>query len=400
MGEGKPASRVVRRTLGLRHEVAGALEKDYHSRLIDWICQNGFRLATPTLQVRLAGQFGFCYGVDRAVEMAYETVERFSDRCIFITNEIIHNPDVNRHLQAMGVRFLEKDAQGEHSLEGLQPRDVVIIPAFGAGMALQERLQAIGCILIDTTCGSVVRVWKRVEKLAREGFTSIIHGTYTHEETLATASRAVAAGGHYLVVRDEAQAALVRGMIEGRGEPQPFLQQFRGAHSPGFDPQEDLRRVGFANQTTMLASESLAIAEGIRQAMLRRHGQDYVAENYRSFDTICSATQDRQDAILEIADWRPDLMLVVGGFNSSNTSHLCEIGSIYTTAYHIDGPDCLLSSEEIQHKPAGEPRLKVARRWLAAGPLKVAITAGASTPNRVTGAVIERLLDLRGETVE
>lgn len=391
---------VFRRSLGLRSEVAGTLRSDYHSRLIDWICQNGYQLQTPSLHIRLAGQFGFCYGVDRAVEMAYETVERFGDRRIFITNEIIHNPDVNRHLMSMGVRFFEKTPAGELVLDDVQPRDVVIVPAFGACTKLENQLREIGCVLIDTTCGSVVRVWKRVEKLAQEGFTSIIHGTYTHEETQATSSRAVAAGGHYLVLRDKKEAAQACEVIEGKADPRAFGERFAQASSIGFDPAVHLQRIGFANQTTMLASESLQIAEMIRQAMLGRHGEAFVQENYRAFDTICSATQDRQDAIIELTQWKPDIMLVVGGFNSSNTSHLAEIGSTFTRAYHIDGPSRLHSLEKIEHQPVGQKELVFAEDWMQEGNIRVAITAGASTPNRVTGSVIERLVELRGESLD
>lgn len=396
MAEMEPGH-VFRSALGRRNEVAGALREDYFSRLIDWFCQNGHSLQTHSLQIRLAGEFGFCYGVDRAVEMAYETVERFPERQIFITNEIIHNPDVNRQLLSMGVNFFKSDDSGNLILDDLRAQDVVIIPAFGASTDLLKRLQAVGCVMIDTTCGSVVRVWKRVEKLAREGYTSIIHGTYNHEETIATASRAVAAGGRYLVIRNDKEAAMVCAMIEGQGDAQSFVEHFAPASSADFDPVKDLQRVGFANQTTMLASESLAIAEKIRQALINRYGAQYAEENYRSFDTICSATQDRQDAILELAAWKPDLLLVVGGFNSSNTGHLGEIGSNFTSSYHIDGPSRLISADEIEHKPAGSRDLVVTRGWLADQPLKVAVTAGASTPNRVTGAVIERLLELRGE---
>ncbi len=388
---------VYRGSLGKRSEVAGVLREDYHSRLIETICNNGYLLNTDSLQICLAGQFGFCYGVDRAVEMAYETVERFADRRIFITNEIIHNPDVNRQLQRMGVRFLQKDAQGQLALEELDAHDVVIIPAFGASADLQRRLVEAGCVLVDTTCGSVVRVWKRVEKLAREGFTSIIHGTWSHEETIATASRAMAAGGRYIVVRDPQQADMVCEMIRTQGQPQQFMSTFARACSPGFDPLNDLRRVGFANQTTMLASESLAIAESIRRAMIERFGEGHLAGNFRSFDTICSATQDRQDAIKELAAWQPHLLLVVGGFNSSNTSHLCEIAAEFTKAFHIEGADCLISAQQIRHKMPGSKELLITEGWLPEKPLRVGVTAGASTPNRVTGAVIERLLELRRE---
>jgi len=395
-----PKGKPIRGAGGLRQEVAGALNNDYPSGLVDSIRAGGSILDAGHTRLVLAKEFGFCYGVDRAVELAYETVARFADRRIFITAEIIHNPQVNNRLRRMGVRFLSGPLNDGATFDDIQRRDVVILPAFGVSVEVKRLLEAKGCLVVDTTCGSVVRVWKRVESNAREGFASIIHGAYMHEETMATVSAARAAGGRCLVVRDRAEAQWVCDMIEGRMDPAAFLERFAPCASADFDPEEDLRRVGLANQTTMLSSESLEIAEMIRQAMERRHGADYVRQNYRTFDTICTATQDRQNAVQELAASRPDLVLIVGGFNSSNTGHLRQIAARFAPAYHIEGAECLISAEEIRHKQTGAKDPVVDRGWLPRGPLTVGLASGASTPNRVTGEVIERLLQLRGEAIK
>ncbi|OPZ22587.1 MAG: 4-hydroxy-3-methylbut-2-enyl diphosphate reductase [candidate division BRC1 bacterium ADurb.BinA364] len=388
--------RTHRRTFGLSGEVAGALRADYHSRIVEEICQRGHTLEAGGMAIRLAREFGFCYGVDRAVDLAYETVERFAGRRVFITAEIIHNPQVNQRLREMGVRFLAASPEEGETFDDLRSNDVAILPAFGVPAEKQALLEAKGCVIVDTTCGSVMRVWKRVEGNARDGFTSVIHGAFSHEETIATCSRALAAGGQYIIVRDEAEAALVCEAIEGRADPDSFLRLFEAACSPGFDPERDLRRLGLANQTTMLSEQSLNIGRMLREAMLRRYGAEHVESHFRAFDTVCTATQDRQDAVAELARTRPDLILVVGGFNSSNTGHLRRIAADFAPAFHIDGPDCLISASEIRHKPSSQTEPAIAREWLPAGPLSIGLTAGASTPNRVTGEVIERLLALRG----
>jgi len=399
-GEKQPGSeektKVQRRSFGLRDKVLPRLHDEYHSPLIERIRQGGHELVFGGTRILLATEFGFCYGVDRSVELAYETVERFAGRRIYITAEIIHNPRVNSRLREMGVRFLSSHLSEGESYDELGPDDVVILPAFGVSSDIQKTLEAKGCQMVDTTCGSVVHVWKRVERYAREGFTSIIHGTYSHEETIATSSRALAEGGKYLVVRNEEEARFVCDALENGCEPLDFKEGFAKAASPGFDPAKDLEKVGLANQTTMLARESMAISEMIRATMERKYGADHTNENFRSFDTICSATQDRQDAIHDLKELKPDLVLIVGGFNSSNTGHLREIASTFAPSYHVDGAECLLSSDTLRHKPTRSSGLAFEENWLPGGKLTVGLTAGASTPNRVTAEVIERLLELRG----
>jgi 4-hydroxy-3-methylbut-2-enyl diphosphate reductase len=278
----------------------------------------------------------------------------------------------------------------------------VFRPAFGVTIDDLTRLSAIGCILVDTTCGSVLNVWKRVEQYTRDGFTSVIHGKYYHEETKATSSQATKyTGGHYLVVRDMAQTERVCEFITGRWPREEFLRYFNNAVSPHFDPDLHLQKIGVANQTTMLSSESLAIAERLKQAIVEKYGVVAIAEHFRNFDTICSATQDRQDAIIELVRSKQlDRMLVIGGYNSSNTNHLAEIASQQTQTYHIDDPRCLISAELIRHKPIGAAEEVETRDWLPAGSIKIGLTAGASTPNNKIGEAVVRLAELRGENID
>ncbi len=393
---------IIRKGFGLKNEVAGTLEQEYHSPLIQHLRENEFLLEVEGLRVHLAKEFGFCYGVDRAVDYAYEAAKKFPDKTIYITTEIIHNPRVNRKLQELGIRFLNGAEENTYRFEDIQPDDIVLLPAFGASVDEMQRLADIGCTMVDTTCGSVMNVWRRVEHNARDGYTCIIHGKYAHEETIATSSRALQfEGGRYLVVRDEEQADYVCNYIRHGGSRDEFMEKFKHAMSPGFDPETDLHRVGLANQTTMLSSESLKISKIVEQAMLDRHGEDYVKENFRAFDTICSATQERQDAIIELGQKNPDIIIVVGGYNSSNTNHLCEIGLRFTPhSYHINEADCILSAAEIRHKPHLKKDEIITTGWLPDGPLTIGVTSGASTPDKVVEEAIIRILQFRGLDAE
>jgi 4-hydroxy-3-methylbut-2-en-1-yl diphosphate reductase len=395
---------IFRKGLDLKEAVAGALAQDYHSALIEDIKANDFRFAAGRLTIHLAREFGFCYGVDRAVDYAYQARKRFGDRQVFLTGEIIHNPHVNDKLRAAGIRFLT-DA-GEDAAR-LGPDDVVILPAFGVTVSDLQRFQDQGCTLVDTTCGSVLNVWKNVTRYARDGFTSIIHGKYRHEETRATASQALKfPNGRYLVVLDRDEAGYVCDYIRNSGGPSSeerraaFMERFAKGTSAGFDPDRDLERVGVANQTTMLMTESLEIAEMVRLAMRDRYGEAALAEHYRAFDTICSATQERQDAVVDLLRREPlDLMVVVGGYNSSNTCNLARICAEQVATYHIAEPEGLVSATTIRHRPvqpAGAPKAPVSEieshGWLPTSrPIIVGLTAGASTPNNIIGAVVQRL---------
>ena len=399
-----------RKGFGLKADVEAELASDYSGRLVDLLRERDYVLTVGDVTVRLAQEFGFCYGVERAVDYAYQTRRKFPDRRIFLAGEIIHNPHVNAKLRDMGIEFLGALGTG-FDYGRVEPNDVVILPAFGVTIQDFETLRALGCVVVDTTCGSVLNVWKRVESYARDGFTSLIHGKYYHEETRATASQAQKyAGAHYLVVRNMEEANAVVAYVEALADAAStaderarrragFLDQFAKAASPDFDPDRHLARVGVANQTTMLARESLAIGEVVGQAMARAHGDAYRAANFRTFDTICSATQDRQDAVEALLKERPDVMLVIGGFNSSNTMSLAAICAEQVSTYHVeDAYGIDPESGTVHYRPVGvhaEPT--DAPAWLpAAGPVTVGITAGASTPNNKIGEAVARVFLTRG----
>jgi 4-hydroxy-3-methylbut-2-enyl diphosphate reductase len=396
-----PDQDYYQRGFGLKGAIQGTLARDYHSALVDGIREGGSTLVAGDLTIRLAQEFGFCYGVDRAVEYAYETVEKFPDRRVFLTGEIIHNPRVNERLRRMGIGFLSTDGRLGELPDSLGQADVVILPAFGVPAPTLDSLRQRGCVLVDTTCGSVLNVWKNVERYAREGFTSIIHGKYDHEETRATASRALLyAQGRYLIVRDMRQADMVCAYIAAPAGPAGararFLEEFRKASSPDFDPDTHLERLGVANQTTMLSSESLEIARRLRVALAARHGEQGLDARFQSFDTICSATQDRQDAVARLVEEGVDLLVIIGGYNSSNTNHLASLGGRSVPTFHIDSAACIVGKESIRHKPYGSPSETITRGWLPDGPLRVGVTAGASTPNVMIGEVIVAVLRCRG----
>jgi 4-hydroxy-3-methylbut-2-enyl diphosphate reductase len=391
-----------RKGFGLKSEIAGRLTADYHSAVVEALRHRDYRLEVGRLTFRLAREFGFCYGVDRAVEYAYETRTKFPERRIFLVGEIIHNPHVNEKLRRMGITILSHGSQGDFDFSGVTPDDVVIMPAFGVTIRDFQRLREIGCILVDTTCGSVLNVWKRVESYARDGFTAVIHGKHYHEETRATASQVMKyPEGRYVVIFDMAEARMICDYIERDEGLEALEHHFGGAVSPGFDFRRDLDRVGLANQTTMLSGESLAIAEEVRQSMIRRYGSEVLDQHFRSFDTICSATQERQDAVLDLLREPLDLMVVVGGYNSSNTCHLAALVSHHgVPVYHIEDADAIdVASGTIRHQPIGTKIEVVARDWLGAANI-IGITAGASTPNNKVGETIDRISAVAGMNLE
>lgn len=384
------SSLIFRKGLDMKDAVAGILAETYHSELIDRIKANNYVYHAGRLTLHLAREFGFCYGVDRAVDYAYQTRKRFPDAPVYLTGEIIHNPHVNQALRDMGIGFLSDDPT---RLDSLGPRDVVILPAFGVTIELLRRLDARGCTLVDTTCGSVLNVWKNVRRYAEQGYTSVIHGKVWHEETQATASQAHEHGGHSLVVYNESEADAVCEYIRNGGDRDAFLGRFTQAVSTGFDPDRDLQRVGLANQTTMLMSESLRVADLFKSAMTDRWGADSLNDHFQAFDTICSATQDRQDAVTALLDNASiDLMIVIGGYNSSNTSNLARICAQRARTYHLADPDGLVSATEIRHRPVGTKTEIVSHDWLPpTGPVVVGMTSGASTPDNLLGSAITLL---------
>jgi 4-hydroxy-3-methylbut-2-enyl diphosphate reductase len=396
-----------RKGFGLKKELRPLIDAEYQSGLVERIRSRGYTDSFGDVTVRLAQEFGFCYGVDRAVDYAYETVHKFPDRKIFLVGEIIHNPHVNTRMTDMGISFLYPDADGAFDFSALTPEDVVIMPAFGVTLYDFDTLRDIGCILVDTTCGSVLHVWKRVENYAKDGFTAVIHGKYTHEESRATASQVNRhEGGKYVIVRDMAEAGLVMDYIAdrpGRLTREAFMEHFGKKASPGFDPDRDLEYVGVANQTTMLANESLAIGWKIHEAMVERFGEEHASTHFRSFGTICSATQERQDAVADMMKNPPHIMLVIGGYNSSNTNHLAHLCRQHTTTFHIEDAACIdVETGEIRHKPEIDPQTPelVASNWVPEGPFDLGITAGASTPNNKIGEALVRVLTIRGIEVD
>lgn len=391
---------IIQRGFKQKKVVLPILKENYASALIDYIRSNDYRIQVGQTLIHLAREFGFCYGVDRAIQYAYETRIQFPDRRIFLTGEIIHNPFVNKKLQDIGIQFIPVDGEGRRNYNVLNPEDIVIIPAFGVTTDELESLKKRGCLLVDTTCGSVMNVWKSVRQYARDGFTSVIHGKYYHEETRATASQARSHGGHYLIVLNHKQAEIVAQFVRGHLSKDDFMAVFEHAVSPGFDPDVHLNRIGLANQTTMLMKESLEIQEILRQAYIDRYGVDRLSEHFRAFETICSATQDRQDAVIQLLETNDiDLMIVIGGFNSSNTGSLLNICQQYVPSYHIEDASGLLDEHRIYHKPYLKvPEITDIR--FPEGPLSIGVTAGASTPNSIVADVILRLFEIRKEPVE
>ncbi|HEU5170626.1 MAG TPA: 4-hydroxy-3-methylbut-2-enyl diphosphate reductase [Gemmatimonadales bacterium] len=395
-------STYFRKGFGLKGAIESQLASDYHSNVVDALRAADYRLTVGPLSFRLAREFGFCYGVDRAVEYAYEARVQFPDRRLFLAGEIIHNPHVNTKLRHMGVEFLGHGPDGEFDFRALAPDDVVIMPAFGVTIRDFERLRAVGCVMVDTTCGSVLNVWKRVDAYARDGYTAIIHGKHWHEETKATASQVTKyPQGRYLVVLNMAEARMVCDFIEGRGDMATLAARLATAVSEGFDFERDLVRVGLANQTTMLSGESLAIAEEFRRSMIRRYGEAAVADHFRTFDTICSATQERQDAVVRLLEEPLDLMVVVGGYNSSNTCHLAAlVRHKGVRGYHIEDADCIdAGTGTIRHQPVGSKQEQTESGWLR-GVRTLGLTAGASTPNNKIGETVLRICQAAGVEAE
>jgi 4-hydroxy-3-methylbut-2-enyl diphosphate reductase len=372
----------------------------YRSELVDRIRARGHVLSAGGLTIKLAKEFGFCYGVERAIDLAYAARKVFRQQPIYILGEIIHNPGVNDQLREMDIRFLsgkEKNAD----VEDLASGDIVIIPAFGAETAIMERLKAKGCQFVDTTCGDVMSVWKRVRQYANDSVTSIIHGKAWHEETKATSSRATAnGGGHYLVVFTLAETDYVCNYILHGGDKEEFLAKFKGAYSAGFDPDVHLQAIGVANQTTMLRGETEEVQRRLRAAMEQKYGAEKLDGHFRFFDTICGATQDRQDALQKLLAQPLNLLLVVGGYNSSNTSHLAEMGEAKLPTYFIKNAAKMVSHSLIHHYNQHLHKEVESNDWLPPGDITVGVTAGASCPNNLIEDTIRRLFELRGISVQ
>lgn len=379
-----------RKGFGHNEEVSVVMQSAYQSPLIQKIRENNYTLQRGEVTIKLAEAFGFCWGVERAVAIAYETRTHFPSERIWITNEIIHNPSVNQHIQEMKIEFIPvKDGQKDFSV--VEKGDVVILPAFGATVQEMKLLNDKGCTIVDTTCPWVTKVWNTVEKHKKGNYTSIIHGKYKHEETLATSSFA----GKYLIVLNMKEAEYVANYILNGGNRNEFMEKFSQACSPGFDPDKDLERVGIANQTTMLKSETEQIGKLFERTMMKKYGPDKLNQHFLAFNTICDATQERQDAMLKLVEEKIDLIVVIGGYNSSNTTQLQQIAFARgIPSYHIDNAERIKPGNRIEHKVLyGD--LTVKENWLPEGEITVGITSGASTPDKVVEEVIEKIFEMK-----
>ena len=398
MTENPKIPRVNLRTPAVMAAVQAQVESHYRSEVVEKLRAAGGTLLKGDVTVKLAKQFGFCYGVERAIDMAYAAAKVFPDRRLFILGEIIHNPEVNGQIRALGIKNLIGQ-NAEARVDDLTGNDVVIVPAFGTDVTTLARIKEIGSEIVDTTCGDVMSVWKRVRQNAQDDMTSVIHGKAAHEETKATASRAMSNGkGHYLVVLTLDDTDYVCNYIRKGGNKEEFLERFRGAYSNGFDPDVHLRRVGVANQTTMMRGETEEVQRRIMAAIKERDGGggEKSGQNYRFFDTICGATQERQDALRVMLDEPMDLLIVVGGYNSSNTSHLAEMGEQQLPTYFIRNASRLESRERIIHYNLHLKTEVSTDNWLPKRPVTIGITAGASCPNNLIEDAIVRLYALHG----
>ncbi len=352
--------------------------------------------------VLLARHFGFCFGVENAIEIAYQTLDEHKSDRVFFLSEMIHNPDVNQDLESRGVKFLFTPS-GEQLVdwEQLNPEDVVVVPAFGTTIEIQEALFARGidAYTYNTTCPFVEKVWKRSAELGTETFSVIVHGKAKHEETRATVSHSIRSA-RTVVIRDLDEARVLCQIIRGERGADTFDRTFGDKCSDGFDPETDLVRVGVVNQTTMLATETHEISQSIRAALIDRYGEDQISQHFAdTSDTLCYATNENQHATYSLVEQEANLALVVGGYNSSNTSHIVELCAERTPTYFVKNADEILSENEIQHFDLVRREVKRTIGWLPGlRPVTVALTCGASCPDAVVEGVLLRVLSFFRET--
>jgi len=402
--EGDQRKKINLRRPDIMEAVSAQVLSHYRSEIVENIRANGGVLAAGGLTVKLAKEFGFCYGVERAIDLAYAAKKYFAETAphtpIYLLGEIIHNPEVNDQISNLGIQIISPKPTDDE-LSQLNSGDAVIIPAFGTEVGTRKKIEAKGCVIVDTTCGDVMSVWKRVRQYSKESVTSIIHGKAKHEETKATTSQARAYGsGHYLVVFNLAETDYVCDYILNGGDKHAFLEKFHGAHSDGFDPDLHLQAVGVANQTTMLRGETEEVQRRFKAAMEKKHGPSVIDRHFRFFDTICGATQDRQDALQKMLKQPMNLLIVVGGYNSSNTSHLAEMGEQVLPTYFIKNAKKMESDNLIVHYDQHKKQEVETRDWLPSGDITVGITAGASCPNNLIEDTLRRLFELRGISVQ
>jgi len=364
------------------------MKKDFSPTLLDF----------GPVQIFLARHFGFCYGVENAIEIAFKTVEKNPGKRIFLLSEMIHNPQVNADLQAHRVKFLQ-DTYGRQLIpfEQLAADDIVLIPAFGTTLEIEKRLKDIGIPVekYDTTCPFVEKVWNRATQIAKEKYTIIIHGKPMHEETRATFSHAKI-NAPAVVVKDMKQTTELAKYITGAKSADQFYDEFKGQYSEGFDVTAHLQRIGVVNQTTMLASDTQAIADYLKQVMIKQYSltEKNISERFADTrDTLCYATNDNQSAVYGMLQTAADLAIVVGGYNSSNTSHLVELCEEKLPTYFINNEEKILSEKEILHYNFNTKQEILTKDYLpAAGPVKILLTSGASCPDALVEGVINKLI--------
>jgi len=401
----------------VKTQVTQDMKNQFDSELMNKMRENpNYMLEKDGIEIYLAKEHGFCWGVERSINLAYSAIETFPDATLHLTNDLIHNPMVNEKLNANDVNFIEKDKDNNKDFTQINEGDVVMLPAFGATLEEMKELDAKNVKVVDTTCPWVAKVWNTVHTHQVRGLTSVIHGKYGHEETIATKSMCET----YLCVKDPKEAEyLVDFMLnaeEGDGRAEEFMAKFSKACSSHFDPHTHLKKIGLANQTTMYKKETRAIGQMLQKTMMKKFGPDLINEHYYEFDTICDATQVRQDAVDELCNMHHDpdqpvldFILVVGGFDSSNTCHLLEIPQLRgVPSYHINSAECITAANSITHrKMDGEivekqiPFLEDSMLWTideddkkSKKPLRIGVTSGASTPDKDVQDCLGRLMML------
>ena len=357
---------------------------------------------TPTLldfgpvRFYLARHFGFCYGVENAIEIAYKTIEENPGKRIFLLSEMIHNPGVNNDLLSMGVRFI-MDTEGNQLIawEEINNNDIVIIPAFGTTLEIEKKLNKLGIdpYRYDTTCPFVEKVWNRSADLGKTGFTVVIHGKHYHEETRATFSHSIQ-NSPSLIVRDLEETKFLANVILGEKTDKDFYEFFDGKYSKGFDLSKDLGKVGVVNQTTMLATETQEIADLLKEAMIKKYGIENLAEHFADTrDTLCYATNDNQDATYGLLEVDADFAIVVGGYNSSNTGHIVKLCEEEIKTFFIDSSDKIISSDEIIHYDLEKKTKMISQDFLPEKyPVDILLTSGASCPDAIVESVIRKIV--------
>jgi len=380
----------------VRKDVEDTMKDQFKSNLVDDLKSNQFVMEREGVRVHLAKDFGFCWGVERSIALAYEAVNHFPDRTVHITNELIHNPEVNDNLHDMNVQFIEKTSNGGKNFDTIKDNDVVILPAFGASFEEMKMFDEKNVEVVDTTCPWVSKVWNTVDTHQKKGLTSIIHGKYAHEETIATTSFCE----DYICVKDMKEARMVTDYIINGGDKDAFLKHFQNAVSDNFDPDTMLDKVGLANQTTMYKKETRAIGQLLQKTMMFKFGPVDAKDHYFEFDTICDATQERQDAVHELVvnaqELNLDFILVVGGWDSSNTAHLLEIPKkAGVRSFHINRAECINADNTITHRTmegeiVTEPFILNMNKDVIMG-----VTSGASTPDAAVQDSLDSIFMLK-----